>query len=161
QAVIVKQTGLPATATGDKTLVRLEAARKLIAANRGKSIAALSAMLKRVYLAQAEDEIEKRSKEVQPAHQDLMAAAFGHMREELEAYGRLRGPLIAKLSVVARSTSLEPQAAPSDGDAVMLKRIADANELRSQIRALDKEYDSKADGLMAEAEKAIQAEIAH
>lgn len=160
QPVTVKQPGLPATATTDRTLERLELAKKLISENRGKSIASLSAMLKRVYLAQAEDEIEKRSKDIQPAHDEMFAAAFARIRETFERYGLERGPLLTKLSITARNISLEPQTAASDADLLTQRNIIEANKLRTQIKELDKRYDDEADLLLADAEKAIQAEIA-
>src|SRR5436190_1024375 len=72
--VSVKQPGLPATTVTDKTISRLQLAKRLIAENRGKSIASLSTMLKRLYVAQAEDEIAKRSREGLPGRETILSA---------------------------------------------------------------------------------------
>ncbi|HVT13783.1 MAG TPA: hypothetical protein VHE55_16075 [Fimbriimonadaceae bacterium] len=157
---VVKQQGLPATSTTDRTLERLEAARRLIAENRGRSIASLSAMLKRVYLAQANDEIEKRRKDVQPEHDTILAAALERLREAFIAYGRERGPYLARLNVLVRNTDLEDQTVPENADPVAKANILAANKVRVDIRALDARYDKEASRLLAEAQGEIESEIA-
>ncbi len=157
---VVKQQGLPATTTTDRTLDRLEAARRLIEENRGRSIATLSAMLTRVYLAQATAENAKREKDVQPEHDTILQAALERLREAFEAYGQERGPYVARLNVLARNTDLEDQAVPENADPIAKANILAANKVRADIRALDARYDEKASRLLAEAQAEIEGEIA-
>src|SRR5438045_3999500 len=75
-AVDFNQQGLPALTSADRTLKHLQDAKRLIEQNRGKSIEALSTMLKQIYLARAEDEIANRTREGQPAQEAILAAAL-------------------------------------------------------------------------------------
>lgn len=157
---VVKQQGLPATSTTDRTIERLEAARRLISENRGRSIASLSAMLKRIYLAQANDEIAKRDKDVQPEHDTILAAALGRLRTLFETYGEQRGPLLARLNILARSSDLTDQGEPENADAVTKANVVAANKVRAQLRALDERYNSEATRLLADAQQEIESELA-
>lgn len=157
---IVKQQGLPATSTTDRTIERLEAARRLIAENRGRSIASLSAMLKRIYLAQANDEIAKRDKDVQPEHDTILAAALGRLRDLFEEYGLERGPLLARLNILVRNSDLADQSVPENADAITKANVVAANKVRVQLRALDERYNGEATRLLAEAQKEIEGELA-
>ena len=158
--VSVKQAGLPATSTTDRTLERLAFAKRLIEENRNKSIASLSAMLTRIYEAQAEDEIERRRVALLPERDLIFNAALQRLREVFEQYGQRRGPLLAALNNLARSPDLKDQQIPTTADGIQKLRITRSNATRAQIRELDREYDAQARQLLAEAQQQIQAEIA-
>lgn len=157
-AVTVKQAGLPSSSITDRTRERLETAKRLIAENRGKSIAALSAMLKRIYLAKAEDQIAIQTHDIQPQQDALIAAAFADIRTAFEEYGQKRGPLLVRLNLLARNTELKDQIPPADP--VAAARVKKANALRGEVRALDAQYNALAAKLLAEADAKIQAAIA-
>jgi hypothetical protein len=159
-AVTVRQPGMTATGTSDRTLERLQEAKRLIAENRGKSISALSSMLKRVYLARANDEIASKLQQDRPEYDTILAAALERLRQTFEAYGEERGPLLAKLSVLARNTELRDQAIPEGPDLIAKQRATEANKVRGEIRELDARYTREATVLLADAEKQIDAAIA-
>src|ERR1051326_6482379 len=129
---VVRQPGLPATKTTDRTIERLEAAKRIIADNRGRSIASLSALLKRVYVAQADDEIAKRERDIQPEHDTILAAALERLRLAFESYGLDRGPLLAQLNVLVRNTDLADQDVPENGDAITKANILAGNAVRAK-----------------------------
>ena len=158
--VVVKQAGLPASRTTDRTLQRLETAKRLISENRSRSIAALSSMLKRIYLAQAEDQIAKNSKELQPGADSIIAAAYEKVRLALDSYGQERGPLLAQLNAWVGNIDLADQAIPDHADAVMKVNIPKANLVRAQIRSLDSKYNAEAAKILADAQAQIDSQIA-
>jgi hypothetical protein len=159
-ALLVKQPGLPATKTTDRTRERLQKAKELIAENRGKSIAALSAMLERVYVAQAEDNIDRRARESQPESESILAEAMFKIRDIFEEYGAQRGPLLAKLNVLARNISLKIRPIPDNADGITKSRMTEANAVRSKIIELDMTYDAQADAILATAQTQIDTELA-
>lgn len=159
-AVIVKQPGLPATSTTDRTIERLQTAKKLIAENRSKSIASFSSMLKRIYVAQANDEIAKRDRDVQPERDGILDAALKRLRQAFDAYGAERGPLVAQLNVLVRNTNLADQSIPDNADPITKSHIVKANQIRVQLREIEARYNKQAANLLDAAEKEIQSEIA-
>jgi hypothetical protein len=158
--MLVKQPGLPATKTTDRTRERLQKAKELIAENRGKSISALSAMLKRVYLAQAEDNIIKRNRASQPESDSILAAAYIQIRQLFEQYGAERGPLLAKVNILVRNSSLKQQPIPENADLLTRRHLTEANKVRTEIHELDVTYDAKADAILEAAQTQINAELA-
>jgi hypothetical protein len=158
--VTVKQAGLPATSITDRTRERLVLAKQLVDENRGKSIASLSTMLKRVYLAQTEDEIANQNREELPQQDSIIADAFAGLRQVFEEYGTRRGPLLAPLNLLARSTSLAIHVVPANADALTKKNLTMANDLRRQILALDAQYNAQATELLAEAGEKLRVALA-
>lgn len=161
-ALTVDQPGLSAITSRDLTRDRLEAAKRLIAENRRTSIQALSAMLMRVYLAEAEDQKAVEERGSQPARAAIVDQAFADLRTLFEAYGEQRGPPLAHLNVLARTKhiDLEPQPIPETADGIRQRLIGLANDEREFIRGLDAEYDAAADALLARARKDIADALA-
>ncbi len=157
--LVVKQSGLPATSTTDRTEKRLETAKQLIAKNRSDSIAALSSMLKRVYLARAEDEIAKIDNESQPQHDTILSDAVERVRKAFDAYSAERGPLLLRLNLLARNTNLQVEPVPDEAVGYRKTRIEEANRIRDQIRSLDARYDAEAGAILTNAEKDFRAEV--
>jgi hypothetical protein len=155
----VTQPGLPATSTTDRTLERLEMAKQLIAANRGKSIAALASMLKQIYLAQAKDRIDRMAHDQQPETDAIIDSVLADLRALFERYGEERGPLLAHLNALARSNDLADEPIPSGADRIESSRIEKANTLREQIRQMDSAYDQQAQTLLDAAYAKIGEEI--
>lgn len=147
-SITVSQPGLPSTSTTDRTLERLEMAKQLIAANRGKSIASLSSMLKQIYLAQAKDKIDRMEHDQQPETDAILDAVLTDLRAMFVRYGEERGPLLAHLGALARSNDLADEQVPDGADAIETSRIEKANKLRAESRKLDAEYDSQAQVLL-------------
>ncbi len=156
---VVTQKGLAATTVTDRTIQRLQAAKKFIQQNRDESIQSLGRMLRRVYLARADDEITRQQKASQPARDDIYSAAFDKVRDLFVAYGLERGPPLAQLNILADGTSLKPLAIPIDATTTRRSRMEESNRLRKQIRDLDARYDAQAQVLMQQAQQEIDAEL--
>jgi len=159
-AVIVKQPGLPATSTGDQTDERLQEAKKLIEENRNRSIATLSSMLERIYVARANDANAVREKAAQPEQSKILASAVTRLRQAFEAYARQRGPLLPRLNALAHGTDLAPVPISEGATPLATRRITEANKLRGQIRSLDAAYDADATKILSDAQKEIEDETA-
>jgi len=159
-ATVVRQPGLPATSVSDRTAARLEAAKKLISENRSRSIDTLSKMLERIYDARAEDEIAKREQDAEPGRSAILTAAVTKLRSAFDAYSQLRSPLVTRLNAIAQSIDLQAVPLPPSVTPHAKLRIEEANTLRSQIRKLDAAYDAQAAGILADAQKEIDAESA-
>lgn len=158
-AVTVSQPGLPATRTTDRTIERLKVAKQIIEENRGKSIASLSSMLRRIYLAQADDRIDRMNRDQQPESDALLDESLAGIRALFERYGEERGPLLAHLGALARSTDLSVDPIPAGADEIEKSRKTRANELRVQIRRLDSAYEQQAQALLDQAYAKIQEQI--
>lgn len=134
-------------------------AKQLIAANRGKSIASLSSMLKQIYLAQAKDQIDRMTREQQPESDAILTAVLADLRALFERYADDRGPLLAHLSALSRSNDLSDEPVPEGADRIETSRIEQANKLRAQIRQMDSAYDQQAQVLLDAAYAKIDEEI--
>lgn len=158
--VTLKQAGYPASTLSDRTLSRLELAKKLIAANRETSIESLQRLLRRIYLAKAEDEITKREKELQPSQYAFLDQAFADLRALFERYGEERGPLLAELNIKGNGKlTLFDQPVPENAGAITKYNLLRANELRRQLRQIDFNYNAQAEVLFQQAQQQIDAEI--
>src|SRR5579862_1643 len=158
--VSVRQPGMPATIVSDSTSERLEAAKRLIAENRSRSIASLTSMLDRIYQARASDEIARRAKDAEPEQDTILKAAVERLENAFNIYAGRREPLLTRLSATARSVALEPVPIPMSSSPSATIRIKEANDLRSQIRALDSGFDTEAAQILTDAQKEIQTETA-
>lgn len=150
---------LPATTTTDRLIQRLQQAKELIAASRHQSIESLNDLLKSVYLAEAEAEIARNAHSTQPDRAGIFASALAELRTVFLDYGHERGPLLAQLSIYARNTELAPAPIPSDATPIEAYNIRQANLVREQIRKIDARYQERADHLLAEAQKEIDAQL--
>lgn len=155
----VTLAALPATTTTDRLIERLRQAKDLIAASRHQSIESLNALLKSVYLAEAEAVIARNAHSTQPDRVGIFANALARLRAVFVDYGRERGPLLAQLSIHARTTDLAASPIPSDATAIEAYNIQQANLVRGEIRKIDARYEARADQLLAEAQKEIDAQL--
>lgn len=150
---------LPATTTTDRLIQRLQQAKELIAASRHQSIESLNDLLKSVYLAEAEAEIARNAHSTQPDRAGIFAGALAELRAVFLDYGQERGPLLAQLSIYARNTDLAPALAPSDATPIEAYNTRKSNLVREQIREMDARYQARADQLLADAQKEIDAQL--
>lgn len=156
----LKQEGMSATTVSDRTLGRLEMAKKLIAENRQTSIESLQRLLRRIYLAKAEDEITKREKDASPSQDAFFDEAFASLRALFEAYGEERGPLLAELNIKANGNlTLFDQPVPETIGAIDRYNLLRSNELRRQLREIAFRYETQAQVLFGEAQAKIDEEI--
>lgn len=157
--VVVKQMGLPLSTTTDRTKHRLEQAKDLIEQNRTHSIAALSSMLERVYVAQANDAALKREHAARGDQEAILTAALDRLHIIFVEYGGDRGPLLAHLNVLTGNTNLTDEEIPENADGVTRFTTTRSNAIRAKIRALDANFDAEASLLLDQATQEIQAEL--
>jgi hypothetical protein len=135
-------------------------AKELIRENRQTSIASLQKLLRRIYLAKAEDEIQKAETGLQPAKDEFFDRAFADLRALFEAYGEERGPLLAELNIQADGNlTLAEQPVPPNSTPLVQYHVRRSNELRVQLREIEERYQTQAQALFTEAQRRIDEEI--
>jgi hypothetical protein len=147
----VTMRGLPAEVILGPKAEAASAARRSMDLNRQKAYRQLEAHLRDVYLADVKHEEELQIADLAPARSAEESKARQALLAELDAYGRVRGPLSARLALLVGFPDTDPYSkrGAASEENVPQKRAEEARALRSQVKQLDSAFDGKARGIYA------------
>jgi hypothetical protein len=149
----VPTLSLPAVGVGNETNPAEVEGRKLAQAARRRAEHELQTRLRGVYLAQIERTQEDAFSRAQPDIERKLKAAQERRLAAFQAYADQRGALMTRLVLLTGFPDPDPdsrQPVPSGAGPAGRRKLAD--DIRSQIRALDAKYDASVRQLFAEAE---------
>lgn len=130
---------------------RVKRAQAVIAENRRAAQIQIARELKESYELDLAREFRAKRDALNQGKDDEFVAVTNALRDRFMTYANQRGPLVARLALLADFPDSDPRSLrPSDPkQRIEAERIAEAKSMRSKIAALDQTYRVETDSFLA------------
>lgn len=160
--VKVTQPGLPPETVPDPSTVGAESVRDLIRRQQHEARVQLEERLRQTYQTEVRQFQLAQERAQAQAELAQYAQANATIRQEFEAYGRKRGPLLADLTVLVGFPDPNPKSMPPSTPMgnVTRQQFDKAKALREQIHQLDADFDARVRAILGDVVAATEQERA-